>query len=84
MAIYRRIGLARDGEPVEILSPQTKFVLNLIGIIVGALCTAAITISAVLLPEIGDVVAVVAGAFASIVTTILAGIGIAVKGGDIG
>ena len=81
MSAYYRTRYLDDDDTgtIELLTPRTKFILHLIGLITGALATAAITITAAVAPELAEVVAAVAGAVAAIVTTILCGIGIAVK-----
>lgn len=70
-----------EGElwPPDAISPRIRTAVYLVGLIVGALATAATGITAALDPNSAVVVAAIAGAVTGVVSTIAGGLGVAYR-----
>lgn len=65
--------------PPDAISPRIRTAVYLIGLVVGALATAATGITAALDPDSAVVVAAIAGAVTGVVSTIAGGLGVAYR-----
>lgn len=65
--------------PPDAISPRVRTVVYFVGLVVGALATAATGITAAVAPDSAVVVAAIAGAVTGVVSTIAGGLGVAYR-----
>jgi len=65
--------------PPDAIPPYVRTAVYFVGLIVGALATAVVGVTAAVAPEDADVVAAVAGAVTGVVSTIAGGLGVAYR-----
>lgn len=63
----------------DAIPPSVRTAVYFTGLIVGALATAAVGITAAVAPDVTNVVAAVAGAVTGVVSTIAGGLGVAYR-----
>jgi uncharacterized membrane protein YuzA (DUF378 family) len=63
----------------DAIPPRVRTVVYLVALVVGALATGAVGVTAALAPEVADVVAAIAGAVNGVILTIAGGLGVAYR-----